>query len=150
MRVEGTLTELAVRQSVTLLSCPRIQSYSPSGPTHDDHPGQLFRPQLIEEFSRVGHGNVAPLEGSHEFCEKSRITFGWAEDEEEILQQIDVQNFEHNLPGTDRIKLIPSKKALIIVQKTPDNGKVLYPWFVVNNKEFYFLLLTHNEGFVSG
>ena len=50
MRVEGTLTELAVRQSVShiiVVSC-RIQSYSPSGPTHDDHPGQLFRPQLIE------------------------------------------------------------------------------------------------------
>ena len=49
--------------------------------------------------------------------------------------------FEQNLPGTDRIELIPSKKALIIVQKSPDNGTILYPRFVVNDNEFYFLLL---------
>ena len=49
--------------------------------------------------------------------------------------------FEQNLPGTDRIELIPSKKALIIVQKSPYNGTILYPRFVVNDTEFYFLLL---------
>ena len=41
--------------------------------------------------------------------------------------------FEQNLPGTDRIELIPSKTALIIVQKSPDNGTILYPRFVVND-----------------
>ena len=49
--------------------------------------------------------------------------------------------FEQNLPGTDRIELILSKKALIIVQKSPDNGTILYPRFVVNDNEFHFLLL---------
>ena len=49
--------------------------------------------------------------------------------------------FEQNLPGTDQIGLIPSKKALIIVQKSPDNGTILYPRFVVNDYEFHFLLL---------
>ena len=49
--------------------------------------------------------------------------------------------FEQNLPGTDRIELIPSKKTLIIVQKSPDIGTILYPRFVVNDNEFYFLLL---------
>ena len=49
--------------------------------------------------------------------------------------------FEQNLPGTDRIELIPSKKALIIVQKSPDNGTILYPRLGVNDNEFYFLLL---------
>ena len=49
--------------------------------------------------------------------------------------------FEHNLPGTDQIGLIPSKKALIIVQKSPDNGTILYPRLGVNDNEFYFLLL---------
>ena len=44
--------------------------------------------------------------------------------------------FEQNLPGTDRIELIPSKKALIIVQKSPDNGTILYPRFVVNDNEY--------------
>ena len=49
--------------------------------------------------------------------------------------------FEQNLPGTNRIELMPSKKALIIVQKSPDNGTILYPRFGVNDNEFYFLLL---------
>ena len=63
--------------------------------------------------------------------------------------------FEQSLPGTDRIGLIPSKKALIIEQKSPDNGTILYPRFGVNDNEFYFLLLhlqhlsPQSKGFVS-
>ena len=63
--------------------------------------------------------------------------------------------FEQNLPGTDRIELILSKKALIIVQKSPDNGTILYPRLGVNDNEFYFLLLhlqhlsPQSKGFVS-